>query len=152
MATDSKPKAESNNAQVAAPQPANQSEAPAGRLPKELRPWQVAFTYACMPVFLSMFTCAILGLYVIQDKEQTSWLSHTWFGEQWRMAVAWNQFINSGMLNGGLLGSVIASVRLKEHRAARRDRLFRSQFKIYKPEDLVQDKRSKRKSEPKKRR
>ena len=32
------------------------------------------------------------------------------------------------------------------------DRLFRSQFKIYKPEDLVQDKRSKRKSEPKKRR
>ena len=32
------------------------------------------------------------------------------------------------------------------------DRLFRCQYKIYKPEDLVQDKRSKRKSEPKKRR
>ena len=71
------------------------------------------------------------------------------------------------------IGGIIASVRLKEHRAARRvrdcssslmracgrthlcfimqDRLFRSQFKFYRPEDLRSDKRKKGKTETKKR-
>lgn len=76
------------------------------------------------------------------DQKQTTWLGQSYFGSQWRRLIEFNQVFSAACLNGGLLGTfntptimccarslhvtyvpcpgtVIAYVRLKEHRTAK---------------------------------
>ncbi|DBA78816.1 hypothetical protein WJX77_001668 [Trebouxia sp. C0004] len=146
------PKPEASTSQAKAVSTENQAQPPA-KVPKELRAWQAWFTALCIPVFLAMFTCSMLGLYVLTDEDSSTWLGQSWFGHQWRRLINYNQFFSAATLNGGLLGSLIASFRLKEHRSAQRNRMFRSQFSnIYNQSEIAKDKKSsKRQLEPKKR-
>ena len=124
---------ETSASQTAVSETAQQAPQQAGRVPKELRPWQAYFAAAFIPLALCMFTCAMLGLWVLAgqllwkagmllaalqgwpacmpmlvpilaDQEEKSWLGQSWFGREWRMLTNRNQFLTSGMLNGGLLG------------------------------------------------
>ncbi len=61
------PKPEASTSQIKAVSTENQAQPPA-KVPKELRAWQAWFTALCIPVFLAMFTCSVLGLYVLTGK------------------------------------------------------------------------------------
>lgn len=143
---------EQGTSQNSAPSPNNHAEARPGKTPKELKPWQAWFTTLCIPFFISMFLCALLGLFVLTDEKQSTWLGQSWFGLQWRRLVDFNGFFSAAFLNGGILGTITAYVRLREHQTAKQYRTFQSQFKIYKPSDLKQESKQhkRRGSEPKK--
>ncbi|KAL3150287.1 hypothetical protein ABBQ32_000137 [Trebouxia sp. C0010 RCD-2024] len=141
-------KPESGTSQSPAPAPNNHAEAPPGKPPKELKPWQWWFTILSLPVFVSMFLCAMLGVFVLTDQKQSTWLSQSFFGIQWRRLIDFNQVFSAGCLNGGLLGAVIAYVRLSEHQRAKQYRIFQSQFKVYKPSDLPQERKHNKKRRP----
>ena len=59
---------EQGTSQNSAPSPNNHAEARPGKTPKELKPWQAWFTTLCIPFFISMFLCALLGLFVLTGK------------------------------------------------------------------------------------
>ena len=61
------------SADASASQPAplitdSQAEVPLAKAPRELVPWQAWLTALCIPFFLLMFTCSMLGLYVLTGK------------------------------------------------------------------------------------
>ena len=58
-------KPEAVTTQIPAPSSNNPTQAPPGKQPKELKPWQVWFTVLTFPLFFSMFLCAVLGLFVL---------------------------------------------------------------------------------------
>lgn len=58
-------KPESVTSQIPAPSSNNHAEPPPGKPPKELKSWQVWFTILSLPVFFSLFLCALLGLFVL---------------------------------------------------------------------------------------
>ena len=58
-------KPEAVTTQIPAPSSTNHAQPPPGKQPKELKPWQVWFTFLTLPLFFSMFLCAVLGLFVL---------------------------------------------------------------------------------------
>ena len=125
-------KPEPATSQSPAPSSNNNAEPRLGKTPKELKPWQAWFTTLCIPIFISMFFCAVLGLVVLTgqsvnginvcytglheetsacdsweclaDEKQSTWLGQSWFGTQWRRLIDFNGFFSAAFLNGGILG------------------------------------------------
>ena len=99
----------------------NKAEPVPTKVAKELKPWQAWFTALCIPMFLVMFTCAMLGLYVLTGKLCSSapcllWAAYvyhcdtfvapferkrchadndqsTWLGQSW-FGSQWRRLIN----------------------------------------------------------
>lgn len=71
-------KPEAVSSQIPAPSSKNHAQPPPGKQPRELKPWQVWFTVLTLPVFFSMFLCAVLGLFVLIGGElAASIVSHS---------------------------------------------------------------------------
>jgi len=75
-------------------------------------------------LLLVLFTCfmsGVVGVFILQDIEQSYTISRTRWAEYYQQLIAWNPMISAILVNGPLLGIVFLSLKLHGHTVKKRE-------------------------------
>jgi hypothetical protein len=84
---------------------------------KKLPGWAAWLLLLFIPLSFSLFIAGLVGLFIMTDTDEKTWLGQTYYASQYRRLIAWNPICNSIFFNAGILGTMFGIHRLREHRS-----------------------------------